>query len=102
MLIFGVVFVLMLIAVGGMAVGVLAGRKSLQGSCGGLNTIQGLDCMVCPTPCESEEEKKADCPHAQKNVQSEQHGSLQMIDEASLNRKVISSTASETEGVPCN
>ncbi len=64
MMIFGMVFILMVLVILGMAIGVLAGRKSLQGSCGGLNTFKGLDCMVCPTPCEPEDEPKGACPHA--------------------------------------
>ncbi len=102
MMIFGVVFLLMVLAVGGMAVGVLAGRKSLQGSCGGLNTIQGLDCMVCPTPCETEEEKESQCPHAQMSLEPEQREPIHVINASCLNKKVLSSTASAIEGVPCN
>ena len=68
MMIFGVVFVLMVLAVLAMAVGVLAGRRSLHGSCGGLNTIQGVDCMVCPTPCDEEQQKKDQCPHAPMDI----------------------------------
>ena len=31
-----------------MSVGVLLGRKPVQGSCGGLNTIDGLsECEIC-------------------------------------------------------
>ena len=31
-----------------MSVGVLAGRKPVQGSCGGLNNIDGMqDCEIC-------------------------------------------------------
>lgn len=102
MMIFGVVFVLMVLAVGGMAVGVLAGRRSLQGSCGGLNTIQGLDCMVCPTPCETEDEVEFHCPHAQSHGQPATHGHIELIQGLSLNKKVRSSTASAIKGVPCN
>lgn len=102
MMIFGVVFLLMVLAVVGMAAGVLAGRRSLQGSCGGLNTIQGLDCMVCPTPCESEEEKDFQCPHAQMNLEPEQHDHIHLINESCLKKKVLTSTESAIEGVPCN
>lgn len=47
-----------------MAVGVMAGREPLKGSCGGLNKL-GLrdgDCPVCggnPAKCESEGDKKS-------------------------------------------
>lgn len=50
MAIFLVAFLLMLLLVSGMAVGVIAGRKPIQGSCGGLKTI-GVACD-CETPCE--------------------------------------------------
>lgn len=39
-----------------MAVGVLAGREPLKGTCGGLNRFQDEDCPVCggnPAKCES-------------------------------------------------
>ena len=50
-------FVIMLLIVGGMAVGVLFGRRPISGSCGGMKTL-GLDvsCEVCggdPNRCES-------------------------------------------------
>ncbi len=52
--IFIVTFLVMLLAVLAMAVGVLAGRRGIQGSCGGLNNIQGLEdsCSICSQPCE--------------------------------------------------
>ncbi|MCA9472103.1 MAG: (Na+)-NQR maturation NqrM [Nitrospirales bacterium] len=69
MILVGAAFLLMILAVVGMALGVLAGRKSLQGSCGGLKTIQGLDCMVCPMPCETEKSISDPCPHDQRKYQ---------------------------------
>ncbi len=48
MSIFLITFLLMTIITIAMAVGVLAGRKPLQGSCGGLNKIDGLgECEIC-------------------------------------------------------
>lgn len=51
-------FVILLLIVAGMAVGVLAGRAPIAGSCGGLNNL-GVDgaCEICggdPQKCESE------------------------------------------------
>ncbi|GJL53628.1 MAG: hypothetical protein NPIRA02_07600 [Nitrospirales bacterium] len=63
MVIFSIVFVLMVLTVLAMAVGVLTGRNSLEGSCGGLKTIQGLECMACPTPCETQQYQERPCPH---------------------------------------
>ena len=48
------VAVLLFIAL--MAVGVMAGREPLKGSCGGLNRFRDEDCPVCggnPAKCES-------------------------------------------------
>lgn len=36
-----------LLAVGGLAVGVMAGRAPIKGSCGGLNCIKGARCGAC-------------------------------------------------------
>lgn len=58
---FIIAFVVIAIAVLGMAVGVLFGRHGIKGSCGGINTIQGLEssCPACSGTCE---EKKAVAP----------------------------------------
>lgn len=51
MTLFIVTFIIMTIAVLGMAVGVLAGRKPIGGSCGGLGAL-GLECDAgCNKPC---------------------------------------------------
>lgn len=43
-----ITFLVMLLIVVAMAIGVMAGRKPLQGSCGGLNKIEGLgECEIC-------------------------------------------------------
>ena len=47
----------MLVLIGAMAIGVLAGRKPISGSCGGMKAL-GLDmeCEICggdPARCES-------------------------------------------------
>ncbi|WP_454064643.1 (Na+)-NQR maturation NqrM [Candidatus Nitrospira salsa] len=70
MMIFTIVFVLMVLTVLAMAVGVLTGRNSLEGSCGGLKTIQGIDCMVCPTPCETQQQQEGPCPHTNSHLAS--------------------------------
>ena len=47
-----------LLVVLAMAVGVLAGRKPIQGSCGGISAMSGGECPVCggnPAKCESRE-----------------------------------------------
>ena len=51
MTIFVVTFIIVALLVAGMAVGVLAGRKPIAGSCGGLSKV-GLECDGgCENPC---------------------------------------------------
>lgn len=64
MTIFLVVFGVMLLIVAGMAVGVIAGRKPISGSCGGMAAI-GMDsaCDICGgdrKKCEKESKTAAD------------------------------------------
>jgi len=40
-------FVLILVAIGGLTLGVMAGRPPLKGSCGGLACVQRIDCGTC-------------------------------------------------------
>lgn len=40
-------FLIFLLAVGGLAVGVLFGRAPLKGSCGGLACTKGISCGAC-------------------------------------------------------
>jgi uncharacterized protein len=54
-------FLLMLLIVGGMALGVMAGRKPISGSCGGIARL-GMDtgCEICGgNPVRCREEKGA-------------------------------------------
>ena len=47
-----------LLVVLGMAVGVLAGRGPIKGSCGGISAMSGEDCPICggnPARCEGQE-----------------------------------------------
>ena len=51
MSIFLVTFLAMALAILGMAVGVIAGRKPIAGSCGGMNKM-GIECQAgCDKPC---------------------------------------------------
>lgn len=45
MIVFGITFLVLALVVVGMAVGVLAGRPAIKGSCGGLN-VDGK-CRFC-------------------------------------------------------
>jgi hypothetical protein len=40
-------FAILLLAMAGLALGVMAGRKPIKGSCGGLACIKGIDCGAC-------------------------------------------------------
>lgn len=57
MMVFVLVFVAMVTTVAAMAVGVMAGRKPIAGSCGGLAQLGlGGECEICggdPTRCEA-------------------------------------------------
>ena len=47
-------FVVILLAVAGMAVGVMAGRQPIKGSCGGLN---GGRCELCSGRCRKNQDR---------------------------------------------
>jgi len=40
-------FTIILLAIGGLAIGVVFGRPPLKGSCGGVSCIKGVDCGTC-------------------------------------------------------
>ena len=46
-------FAIIALAVAGMAIGVILSGRKLKGSCGGLNSIAGLEsaCVACTQPC---------------------------------------------------
>lgn len=51
---FLIAFVVFVTAIAGMAIGVMAGRERIQGSCGGLNRVPGVDSDcggACRRPC---------------------------------------------------
>ena len=39
--------VIFLLAFGGLALGVMAGRAPIKGSCGGLNCLKNVQCGAC-------------------------------------------------------
>lgn len=47
-------FAVILLVIGGMAIGVMNGRKPISGSCGGLN---GSGCELCSGKCKRESKK---------------------------------------------
>lgn len=40
-------FAILLLSMGGLALGVMAGRKPIKGSCGGLACVKDIDCGAC-------------------------------------------------------
>lgn len=40
-------FAILLVSMGGLALGVMAGRKPIKGSCGGLACVKNIDCGAC-------------------------------------------------------
>lgn len=58
---FVVSFVVISLAVTGMAIGVIFSNKRLKGSCGGLNKVMGEDCDFCDKKDQCPDEKKANC-----------------------------------------
>jgi hypothetical protein len=51
------------VALTGMAVGVILSNKSLKGSCGGLGSVMGEDCMFCENKDKCKRKKEdADMP----------------------------------------
>lgn len=67
MMSFLITFLIMAVVIVIMSVGVLFGRKPVQGSCGGMNNIDGLkECEICGETFQNEFPDRAEEP-AQKN-----------------------------------
>ncbi len=58
---FLVSFLIFLLAILGMALGVLAGRAPIKGSCGGLYGTRGsgIGCVACDKPCPKREKQES-------------------------------------------
>lgn len=50
-------FAILLLSMGGLALGVMAGRKPIKGSCGGLACVKNIDCGACRAKRALEEPK---------------------------------------------
>ncbi|WP_018997616.1 (Na+)-NQR maturation NqrM [Hirschia maritima] len=71
MMTFLLAFLLMIILMGGMALGVLFSGKTIKGSCGGLNAIVDADkCLVCKKDIDPDSplRERLLCPRAKKMV----------------------------------
>ncbi|PVZ82991.1 hypothetical protein C9426_27940 [Serratia sp. S1B] len=71
MLIFVVSFVLFLLVVGGMSLGYVFRRRTLQGSCGGITALGIEKVCDCPEPCDAR--KKRLVKEAKRREQLEKH-----------------------------
>ena len=40
-------FAIVILAIAGLAIGVMAGRAPIKGSCGGLTCLKGISCGAC-------------------------------------------------------
>lgn len=68
MQVYFIAFIIIALAILGLAIGVVLSDRRLKGSCGGLNTIQGLEGSCgCEKPCEKrlqrEEQARLDRLH---------------------------------------
>lgn len=52
-------FVLFLLIIGGMSLGYVFKRKSLQGSCGGITALGMEKVCECPAPCDARKKREA-------------------------------------------
>ncbi|ANI29513.1 hypothetical protein PL78_06620 [Yersinia entomophaga] len=50
-------FVFFLLVIGGMSIGYVVKRKTLQGSCGGIATLGMEKVCDCPEPCDSRKKR---------------------------------------------
>jgi len=75
MQIFILSFVVIAIAIAGMAVGVIFSNRAIKGSCGGIGNIpgmQGHECR-CSNPCEKRKRRLAEAAAATATAQREEH-----------------------------
>ncbi len=59
MQIFMITFAVLLLAVVGMALGVILGDRRIHGSCGGVGNSNGGSC-ACSNPCENRKKREAE------------------------------------------
>ncbi len=66
---FALTFVLFVLVMAGMAVGVYFSGRTIKGSCGGLNAVEGADhCLVCKREIDPDAplRERMNCPRARK------------------------------------
>ncbi|MBW6416355.1 (Na+)-NQR maturation NqrM [Celeribacter sp. PS-C1] len=70
-------FGLLLIVMAGMALGVMFSGRTIKGSCGGLNAVEGADhCLVCKKEIDpnSPLRERLACPRARKMLDEMEEG----------------------------
>lgn len=53
-----ITFFVLVLAIAGMAIGVILSNRKLKGSCGGLGAVMGEDCMFCENKDKCEKKNK--------------------------------------------
>ncbi|AJJ65219.1 (Na+)-NQR maturation NqrM [Yersinia aldovae] len=62
-------FVFFLLVIGGMSLGYIVKRKTLQGSCGGIGALGMEKVCDCPEPCDSRKKRLAKEAARQKKLE---------------------------------
>ena len=72
MIIFLTTFVVFIIAVLALSIGWILNQKTIKGSCGGLNTIPGMESQCsCSKPCEKRLKRMAEAKNSAINAHSQ-------------------------------
>lgn len=70
-------FGLLLLVMLGMALGVILNGRTIKGSCGGLNAVEGADhCLVCKKEIDPDSplRERLECPRARKMLERAEAG----------------------------
>ena len=74
---FVLAFGFFVIVMAGMAIGVMLSGRTIKGSCGGLNAVEGADhCLVCKKEIDPDSplRERLECPRARKMLERAEAG----------------------------